>query len=150
MYAAQVIPRFCILIKNDITLAIFRLLLLASTFHLCHINFLTDKNTTPETAMVTDRNIVAVAEAMSLAVVFSLEWCLRPGCGSDGLICDLELLMHRWSYSYFQDRREPSFLRKSSWSLSCTSCTLRPKSASLKNSTIGSRPLCWQRIQLNF
>lgn len=73
MYAAQVIPRFCILIKNDITLAIFRLLLLASTFHLCHINFLTDKNTTPETAMVTDRNIVAVAEAMSLAVVFSLE-----------------------------------------------------------------------------
>jgi len=75
-------------------------------FHpICYINFLPDKNTTPGTAMGTDRNnIVAVAIAMTLAVVFLLEGCLRPGCGNDGLISDPRRLQ--------EELREPSFFRK--------------------------------------
>ena len=45
--------------------------------------------------MGTDRNnIVVVATAMSLALVFLLEGCLRPGCGNDGLISDPRRLEH--------------------------------------------------------
>ena len=35
-------------------------------------------------------NIIAVAKAMSLAIVFPLEGCLRPGCENNGLINDPE------------------------------------------------------------
>lgn len=90
-------------------------------FHpICYINFLPDKNTTPGTAMGTDRNnIVAVATAMSLAVVCLLEGCLKPGWGNDGLISDPRTFNHdgQWHryqfYSYLQEElREPSFFGK--------------------------------------